>query len=288
VPVLIYGVANSAILAVWTIGFSLVFGIAGLANFAYGAIYILGSFLCWGLLTSLGLPFFLAIIISIVAMGALGFAMYWGILLRVRGLAISELITTFAFGVAILEFLRWKGFYGHEYSLPVFIEGSVNIGGVYIDYQRLFIIGVGLALVLFLYFFTHHTRMGLSFRGIAQNERTAISLGIESDWTAALSLGLGSALAAVAAVATISLGLININQGYEVLLWVIAVGILGGLESVEGIIAAAFVLGFAQTATAMFFNPMWMVVVPVAAIILILAVKPSGIFGKFKELEERV
>ena len=286
--ILIYGIASSAILALWTIGFSLTFGISGLANFCYGALYILGAFICWGLIVPLGLPLFLAAVITIVIIGFFGFALYWGLLLRVRGLALSEIVTTFAAGVAILEFLRWKGYYGYKYSLPVFIDGSVEIGGVFIDYQRLFIIGIGLALIFFLYLFIHHTRTGLSFRGIAQNERTAISLGIESDWTAALSLALGSALAVVAAIITISVGLININQGYDVLIWVIAVGILGGLESIPGIIAASFILGFLQTATATYFNPKWMAVVPVAAIILILAVKPSGIFGSFKELEERV
>jgi branched-chain amino acid transport system permease protein len=218
----------------------------------------------------------------------LGFITYWVILLRVRGIPLSEVIATFALGVGILELFRWLGFVTYEFTLPYFKKGMVMIAGVPVDYQRLFIIGIGLALVLFLYFFTHYTRVGLAFRGIAQNERTAISLGIKSDLTAALSLAFGSAMASVAAIVILPLGIISINQGYEVLLIAVAVGIVGGLESVPGILVASLILGYAQVLTGIYLKPEWMMVVYLAAIVLVLAIKPSGLFGKFKELEERV
>jgi len=286
--VLIYGITNSITLALIALGFSLTFGISGIANFAYGAFYIIGGLLTFELFIDLGLPYFLSAIIAIGIVGLLGFAFYWGVLLRLRGMLLNEVIATFAVGIAILQLLRWKGFYGYRYALPVFVKGSVEIGGVAVDYQRLFIIGVGVILVLFIYLFTHHTRVGLSFRGIAQNERTAISLGIESDWTGALSLAFGSALAAVAAIMILPLGIIDVNQGYDVLIYALAVGILGGLESIPGIIMAAFVLGFSQILMATFFKAEWMIVIILLAIILVLALRPSGILGKSKELEERV
>jgi branched-chain amino acid transport system permease protein len=276
------------ILALIAIGFSLTFGISGVANFAYGALYLLSGYLTWMLLKYAGLPLALAVPTTIAIVGLLGFLMYWIILLRVRGIVLSEVIATFALGVGMLEFFRWKGFVTYEFTLPYFKKGMMLIGGVPVDYQRLFIIAIGLALVLFLYFFTHHTRIGWSFRGIAQNERTAISLGIESDWTAALSLAFGSAMAAVAAISILPLGIISINMGYDVLLIAVAVGIVGGLESVPGILVASLILGYAQIITSMYLSAEWMMVVYLAAIILVLAIKPSGLFGKFKELEERV
>jgi len=200
----------------------------------------------------------------------------------------TEVIATFALGVGILELFRWMGFVTYDFTLPNLKKGTIMIGGVPLDYQRLFIIGIGLALVLFLYFFTRYTRIGLAFRGIAQNERTAISLGIKSDWTAALSLAFGSAMGSVAAIVILPLGIISINLGYEVLLIAVAVGIVGGLESVPGIIVASLILGYAQVITGIYLSPEWMMVVYLAAIVLILAIKPSGLFGKFKELEERV
>ena len=286
--ILIYGLVNSVILALTALGFSLTFGISGVANFAYGGFYLLSGFLVWILLNTLKIPFALAILLTIGIVGLIGFATYWVILLRVRGIPLSEVIATFALGVGILELFRWLGFVTYEFTLPYFKKGMVLIAGVPLDYQRLFIIGIGLVMVLFLYFFTHHTRIGLAFRGIAQNERTAISLGIESDWTAALSLAFGSAMAAVAAVVILPLGIISVNLGYEVLLIAVAVGIVGGLESVPGILVASLILGYAQVITGTYFSPEWMMVVYLAAIVIILAIKPSGLFGKFKELEERV
>ncbi|RLA85763.1 MAG: branched-chain amino acid ABC transporter permease [Deltaproteobacteria bacterium] len=286
--IIVYGLVNSVILALIAIGFSLTFGISGVANFAYGGFYLFSGYLTWMLLKYLGLPFGLAIPVAILATGLLGFLTYWVILLRVRGIVLSEVIATFALGVGMLEFFRWKGFVTYEFTLPYFVKGVVEIAGVPLDYQRLIIIGIGLVLVLFLYLFTHHTRIGLSFRGIAQNERTAISLGIESDWTAALSLALGSALAAVAAIAILPLGIISINVGYDVLLIAVAVGIIGGLESAAGILVGSLILGYAQVITGMYLAPEWTMVVYLAAIVVVLAIKPSGLFGKFKELEERV
>ena len=285
---IVYGLVNSVIMALIAIGFSLTFGISGVANFAYGGFYLLSGYLTWMLLNYLGLPLVLAIFITVIVVGLLGFTTYWVILLRVRGIVLSEVIATFALGVGMLEFFRWKGFVTYEFTLPFFIKGGVEIAGVPLDYQRLFIIGIGVAMVLFLYFFTHHTRIGLAFRGIAQNERTAISLGIESDWTAALSLALGAAMAAIAAIAILPLGIISINVGYDVLLIAVAIGIVGGLESVPGILVASLILGYAQVITGMYLAPKWMMVVYLAAIVLVLAIKPSGLFGKFKELEERV
>ena len=285
---LIYGTISSVVLALYALGFSLTYGISGLANFAHGALYILSGFIAWSLLNQVGLPYFLSAILSIIITGVIGFGIYWGLLLRVRGIPLAELVVTFAAGVAILELLMWKGFYGIQYSLPLFVEGGIEIGGVAVDYQRLFIIGTGLALVVLLYLFVHHTRIGLAFRGMAQNERTALSVGIESDWIGSLSLAFGSALAGVAAIVILPMGLMESAIGYEVIIYALAVAIVGGLESTSGIIVASFILGFGQVGTAKFLSAKWMIIVPLVAIIFVLVIRPSGLFGKYKELEERI
>jgi len=286
--ILIYGITNSVTLALMAIGFSLTFGISGLPNFAHGAFYLLGGILTWIFINQLGIPFFFSAILSIIVVGFLGFILYWGLMLRLRGLAINEVIATLAAAIVIIEVLRYLGFSGFTYVLPEFIKGSIPIGNVWLDYQRIILVGIGIGLIIFLYLFTHRTRIGLAFRAIAQNERTAISLGIDSDWTAALSLAFGSALAVIAGLAILPLGSIDTEMGYDILIYALAVGIVGGLESVPGIVLASFILGFAQILVATFFKAQWLTVITLAAIIFILAVKPSGIFGKYKELEERV
>jgi branched-chain amino acid transport system permease protein len=285
---LIYGTISSITLALYTVGFSLVYGISGLANFSHGALFILSGFTAWSFLNYAGLPFFMSGLLSVVITGLFGFVLYWGLLLRVRGIALAELIVTFAAGVAMLEFLTWRGFYGIRYSLPLFLRGGVEIRNVAVDYQRMFVLGTGLALVILLWLFVHHTRIGLAFRGMAQNERTALSVGIESDWIGALSLAFGSALAALAAMVVLPLGVMESSIGYEVLIYALAVAIVGGLESTPGMIVGSFIIGFGQVAAAKYIGAKWMIIVPLAAIVLVLVIRPSGMFGKFKELEERV
>jgi len=286
--IIIYGITNSISLALMAIGFSLTFGISGLPNFAHGAFYLLGGILTWIFLNQLGIPYLMAALLSILAIGAFGFFLYWGLMLRLRGLAINEVIATLAVAIVIIEVLRWMGFSGYSYVLPPFIRGSVNIGGVWVDIQRIVMVGIGAALIVVLYFFTRRTKIGLSFRAIAQNERTAIAVGIDPDWTAALSLAMGSALAVVAGLAILPLGAIDTEMGYDILLYALAVGIIGGLESLPGALLGSFILGFSQILVATFLRAQWQTVVTLAAIVIILAIKPSGLLGKYKELEERV
>jgi branched-chain amino acid transport system permease protein len=285
---LIYGFINSVILALTALGFSLTFGISGVSNFAYGAMYIFAGFASWLFLNKLALPFFLSAAIAVFLTALLGAAMYRFVLLRVRGLVISEVIATFGVGLIILELFRYLGFSGFEYTLPVFTDGSLLIGNTYVDYQRIWIVGVGIFLAIGLYLFTHHTKIGLAFRGIAQDEHTALSLGINSDRIAGLSVAFGSGLAAVAAILILPRGTIAVNDGYDVLINAMAVCIIGGLGSSVGVVLASFLIGYAQIMTDILSGPHWKMIISLIAILLILVVKPSGLLGKQKELEERI
>jgi branched-chain amino acid transport system permease protein len=143
-------------------------------------------------------------------------------------------------------------------------------------------------MMLCLWLFTHHTKVGLSLRAIAQDKHASMMSGIEPDRTAVISLAMGSALSGVAAVVILPLGNITVETGYMVLTNAIAVCIIGGLGSWAGVFAGAFLLGFAEILTAAFIGPQWQMVVVLLFIILTLILKPSGLLGKQKELEERV
>jgi len=286
--ILIYGIVNSVVFALLAIGFTLVYGISRLPNFAHGGLYILTGFVAWSFFNTLGMSYALAIVLSLIVTALVGAAIYQFILIRVRGMTASEIIASFAIGLAIMEGLRWGGFVGRTYVVPVFVDGSVNIAGVPIDWQRLIIVGGGLVVVALLWLFTHYTRIGLALRAIAQDERAAMMLGIDSDLSAVIALALGSALAGLAAVAILPLGNITVEGGYNVLNYAIAVCIIGGLGSWPGATMAAFVLGFAQILTVHFIGAQWQMVVVLLAIILTLIFRPSGLFGRQKELEERV
>jgi len=284
----IYGLINSLILALTAIGFSLAYGVSGIPNFGHGSLYILTGYSVWIFLNRFGLNLALSIVISLLLTALIGGLMYQFVLKRVKGMPASEVITSLAIGLAIMEFLRWVGLRGVSYSIPPFIEGAVDIFGVPVDIQRLIIIGAAAAAVFCLWLFTHYTDMGLSLRAIAQDERAALMLGIDSDVVAAVAMALGSALAGLAAVLILPLGNITVEAGYDVLTFAIAVCVCGGLGSWFGAVVAAFVIGYAQMLTVHFIAPHYHMVVAMMAIIIILIIKPSGLFGRQKELEERV
>ena len=286
--ILIYGTINSVALALFSLGFALVYGVSRLPNFAHGALYVLSGFITWTLLNSMGLNYPLSIILAMIATGIIGALMYQFVLIRIRGMEISEIMATYAIGLAILEGLRWGGFKGMTYTLPAFIGGSMQIFGIPVDYQRLLVVGIGAAVVAMLWLFTHYTRIGLALRGMAQDERAAMMLGIDSDLMAVAAMGFGSMLAALAAILLLPLGNIVVETGYNVLILAIAVCIVGGLGSWMGAVIAAFLIGFAQILTVVYLGSHFQMVVALLAIILTLILKPSGLFGRQKELEERV
>jgi len=285
---IVYAIINSVILILMSIGFNLTFGISGISNFAYGAFYILAAFVTWMLLNLLGFPYFLSVVISIVFSAFIGALMYRFVLMRVRGQVLSEVIATFGIGLAILEFFRYLGFVGVEYALPVFIDESFMVGNVYVDMQRILIVVSSVVLIILLWLFVHYTSLGLAFRGIAQDERTALTFGMDSDRIATLSVSLGAGLAAIAATVIIPLGTISVSQGYDVLINALAVSIIGGLGSTGGVIVASLLVGFAQRFTDTYIGSHWTMIVSLLALLIVLVIKPSGLYGKQKELEERI
>jgi branched-chain amino acid transport system permease protein len=286
--ILIYGTINSVALALYALGFAMVYGVSRLPNFAHGALYVLSGFVAWSLLNTLNLPYPLAILATLLVTGVIGALIYQLIVIRIRGMEISEIMATYAIGLAILEGLRWGGFKGMTYTLPPFVEGSTMIAGISVDYQRLLVVAIGAAVVGLLWLFTHYTRVGLALRGMAQDERAAMMLGIDSDLMAVVAMGFGSMLAALAAILLLPLGNIVVEAGYNVLILAIAVCIIGGLGSWMGAVLAAFLIGFAQILTVVYLGAHYQMVVALLAIILTLILKPSGLFGRQKELEERV
>jgi branched-chain amino acid transport system permease protein len=286
--ILVYGVINSVTLSLLSLGFTLVYSISRLPNFAHGALYITTGYFVWLFLNTLGLNYPLSILLGIALTSFIGAMMYRLILIRIRGMEISEIIATYAIGLAIIEGLRWGGLRGSTFTLPSFASGSREILGVNVDDQRLLVVVVGFAVFALLYLFVHLTRNGLALRGIAQDERAAMMLGIDSDRMAIVAFAIGSSLAGLSATLILPLGNIVVEAGYSVLVFSVAVSVIGGLGSWPGAIIASFMIGFAQILTEKFLSSHFQMVIALLAIIITLLIKPSGILGRQKELEERV
>ena len=240
------------------------------------------------MINTLHLPLIASLPAAVLLTAVISGGIYRVLLARLRGLHEAEVIATFGCGLVILETLRYFGFIGLQFSLPVFSEGSLDLGGLYLDYQRLVILAAGAVLTGGLWLFTHHTRTGLAFRGLAQDEWTALCLGVEPDRMATLSMALGGGLCAVAAVVILPIGNISVDAGYDVLLEALAVCIVGGLGRAGAVVVAGLILGISQTFAAMYLGSHWMMIVTLVAILTILIVRPSGLFGRQKELEDRI
>lgn len=286
--ILLFGVINSVTLSLTALGFTLVYSISRLPNFAHGALYVTSGYIVWLCVNTLGMNYLLGIVVGIVATSILGALMYRLIIQRIRGMQISEIIATYAIGLAIIEGLRWGGLRGSTFTLPSFLAGSIKIGGIAVDNQRFFVLGSGVVVFAALGLFVKFTKTGLALKAIAQDERAAMMLGIDSDRKALVSFALGSGLSAFAAVLILPLGSIVVETGYNVLIYSIAVSIIGGLGSWGGAIVASFIIGFAQILTEVFLSTQYQMVISLLAIIVTLLLKPSGIFGKQKELDDRV
>ena len=286
--ILLFGIINSVTLSLTALGFTLVYSISRLPNFAHGALYVTSGYIVWLCVNTLGLNYVAGIFVGIVATAIIGALMYHLIILRIRGMQISEIIATYAIGLAIIEGLRWGGLRGSTFTLPSFLAGSIEIGGIAVDNQRLFVLGSGVVVFAALGLFVKFTKTGLALKAIAQDERAAMMLGIDSDRKALVSFALGSGLSAFAAVLILPLGSIVVETGYNVLIYSIAVSIIGGLGSWGGAIVASFLIGFAQILTEVFLSTQYQMVISLLAIIVTLLLKPSGIFGKQKELDDRV
>jgi branched-chain amino acid transport system permease protein len=255
VDVIVYGLVNGMTFFLMAVGFSFVYGISRLPNFAHGALYVVTGFITWSFVENVGLPFWLSILISLIIVSLAGMAIYRFIMIRVRGMPISEIIVSFAIALAI---------------------------------HRLLIIAVGVLILASIWLFTHYHRIGLALKAMAQHERAALMLGINSDRMAIVALAIGSALAGIAAVAVMPLGSVNVESGYSVLTHAIAVCVIGGLGSWAGTLLASLVLGLSTTILSAFGGTMWNNVLIFGLIIFILIVRPSGLLGQQKELEERV
>lgn len=288
VAVVVYGLVQAATLFLVALGFSVTFGLSGIPNFAHGGTYILSGFVCWYLLRGLGWPHLLAAAGSVAAAALVGVLLYWTVIRPVRRLVLAEVIATFASGVAMLELFRWAGLVTYEFNLPPVVRGSVTLAGVTLDAHRVTLLVAATGLGLTLWWFGRATRTGLALRAMAQEEYTALAVGVREDAMATVSVALGSALAAAAAVLVLPLGLISINLGYDAMLVALAVTVLGGTERTAGLVLAALLLGLATVAASVVAGPHWSEVIYLAAIVAVLALRPSGILGRLKELEERV
>jgi branched-chain amino acid transport system permease protein len=276
------GLANGAILALAALGFALVFKATGVINFAQGAFLLLGAYVMWWLVVSLGLHWLVALAIALVGGLLLGVGIERSILRPMVGQpVISVIMLTIGLNEVIRSIVQvtWGT---TPRRFPEFIPtGSLRVLGATVPIDRLWAIGIAAVVFGLFTLFFQRSKQGIAMRAVADDQQAALLQGISVRRVFAMSWGLAAVSAViggtlVANITGVSGGLV----GYGLL--VFAVVILGGLDSIPGALLGGAIIGLLISYTAGYLGGGLQQVVPYVLIVLILMVKPYGLFGQVR------
>ena len=269
----VYGVA--------AMGLTLIWGVMNVINLSHGPIIALGMFGSYLAFIKLGINPYLALLLIAVAGLALGILIYMVAVHRVINAPhLSSLLATFSVNMIIIG-LGTAVFTTSPYNID-FSMGQIQLGSTTLLGTRLIAALVAILVTGALYIFLYRSRPGKFIRAVANNRAAAELMGIPSTQILALSFGLGTMLAAIAGglIATFFPFSILSGGGYELKSFVI--GVLGGLGNPVGALAGGLILGVLESVIPAFMEASWVPVIEFGLFILILLVKPSGLFGAKK------
>lgn len=277
--ILIYGAVTSAIYALLAVGFTLIFGVARILNLAHGSFYALGAYGTYVLTSIAGLPLWSAALIAIAFVAVFGVVVEKVLIRPLRHSQLGVLMISLAVALVVEQTLFLV--FGSEYrNVPSFVDTKINLGGVDVAGQRLLTLAVASVAIGALYMFIQFTRLGSAILAISQDPEAAKYMGIPSDKIFSLVMAISAALAALAGVMAGPFLSVQPSMHLLPIVKAFAIVVVGGLGSIPGSIAAAFLLGYAETCVAYLISSSWTEIVSVLATLLMLVFRPAGIFGK--------
>lgn len=285
--ILVSGLVNGGVYALLAIGFSLIFGVARIVNIAHTAFYMLAAYSFYALLVKFGLGFVLSGLIAVAGVTLLSVVCYRLVIEPVREHEAAVLIATIALGLIFQE-LMLISFGGNYLGIPSTLEGAVRVAGVSIPYQRLLILGVAAAMLLFVWFLLYRTRLGLAIRATANDLEVANLMGMNVQRVAMATVGISVSLAAVAGVVVAPVFVVDPFMWLAPLVTMLAIVVLGGLGSLKGSLIGALIIGYVEAIT-VFALPGGAYLkgaVALLIMVIVLLARPEGLFGVAFE-EER-
>ena len=279
---IISGLANGCVYGLIALGFVLIYKATEAVNFAQGDFMMLGAFLCIGFTNQdyMGLSFWLAVPLSILAMGLFGYLFSWGILRHMFGQPqVAIVILTIAVGF-IIRFFAGATWSHEPTSLETPFAGQeIRAGGLVLGINEVLIVLVTAILTLVFYFFFSRTRTGLVMQAASQNQLAAIYMGIPVKRIHSLVWGLSGMVAAIAGVLFASKGAIDPSTGV-LGIKAFAAAAIGGFGSLPGALFGGLIIGLVEPLASRYGPPGVSQIAPYAILLLILIFRPGGIFSQ--------
>jgi branched-chain amino acid transport system permease protein len=278
---LLLGLVNGAFYALLSLGLAVIFGLLGIVNFAHGALYMLGAFAAWIMLDKFEINYWFALLLAPLAVGALGVVIERLFLRHLYKIdPIYGLLLTF--GLALIAegiFREMYGVSGQNYNVPELLSGATNLGFMVLPNYRAWVVGVSLAVCLGTWYLIERTRLGAYLRAGTENAALVQAFGINVPLMVMLTYGAGAALAALAGVLAAPIIQVNPLMGSNLIIVVFAVVVIGGMGSIMGSILTGLGLGVIEGLTRVFYPEASSIVVFIIMVI-VLMIRPAGLFGK--------
>ena len=281
VEILIFGTVQGALLALLSLGFSLVYGVGGLLNLAHGAFFLITAYVIHWMIIFFGFGFWIAAIISLAVVVGVSAVTYLGLMKPLQDSHIGIVLVTFALAFFFEQLVR---FYSSQtyYIVPP-VPGTINFFGVNFPAQLLALMIGSAILVTLVTLFINKSKIGKTIRAVSQDMEAAKLVGINTDMVLMTSVMISALLVGFAAILYAPGNFIAPRIGWGYLLLAFAVTIFGGMGSIPGSIVGAFIIGYATSITDYVISPTLSSIIPLVVILVMLLVRPQGLLGK-KEL----
>jgi len=278
---LLLGLVNGAFYALLSLGLAVIFGLLGIVNFSHGALYMLGAFAAWIMLDQFGINYWFALVLAPLTVGLLGALIERLFLKRLYKLdPLYGLLLTF--GLALIAegiFRELYGVSGQNYDVPELLSGATNLGFMVLPNYRAWVVLVSLVVCMGTWYLIERTRLGAYLRAGTENAALVQAFGINVPLMVTLTYGAGAALAGLAGVLAAPIIQVNPLMGSNLIIVVFAVVVIGGMGSILGSILTGLGLGVVEGLTRVFYPEASSIVVFVIMVI-VLMVRPAGLFGK--------
>lgn len=273
------GISLGAQYALLALGFTLIFGILGVVNFAHGGFYVLGGYVAFACVSRLGLPYPAAVAVAALTTAALGYLFERFVLERLVDDHLATLMLTLGlYLVMSSSILVVFGPESPSFEFPV--SGVLRGGGFYVPIPNLIVLGVCIAAIGVLYVLVYHTDFGRGLRALADDRAVAQAQGLRPTLLFPLAFGLATGLAGLTGALVTPILSLAPHIGDPVLATSFLVVILGGLGSVTGATVAAFIVGLIEAYSAVYLGGSKGALALFALVLVMLVVRPSGLFGR--------